>query len=219
MEYFYHLMIVLFFVGLAGVVLTNFYQWQHWLAKKIFLSRKNASLVRPAWAYHLIVLGSNFSVVTFLLSFILPNGFFTKFYVFGFQIAVYFWLQVGSLSVLLVGFFTHYVFEESFVKETNPWTKRRYNYYEIEGIDIFFSRIGKPHFELEIHLPERDILINLLGTDGKDFAKTLDILNVPLLAKIQMLSFPLPEEYQVLSEEEKRAISSYLPAIFPRNDQ
>jgi len=213
---FNYLLLIIFFTVLGGILLANFQTWQLAWAKKLFLSKQDTALLRPAWATSLIVAGSNFLVITFLLSFVLPSGVYTNFYIFGIHIPVYLWLLIGSLIVLIMGFFSYYIFSSKSFSVHKMWDKKAWQYHEIEFVSIIFSKKNKPHFELEISFPDQeDLCIDFLGTDIQDFALVVDMFEQNAI-KLQITTLPTPEDYQKLSPEEKEILLPYLPEVFPK---
>lgn len=213
---FNYLLLILFFTGLGGLFLANFFTWQQAWSKKLFLTKKDLVLLRTSWGNNLIIMGSNFLIITFLLSFVLPSGFYTNFYLLGFYIPVYLWLLVGSSISLLVGFFSYHIFRLKSFSVYKFWDKKTWEYEEIEFVNIIFSRKSKPHFELEIHFTDdEDMSLNFLGTEAKDLYIAIHSFEQQNI-KIQMVALPTPEEYQEMNTEEKQMIQPYLPDIFPK---
>lgn len=213
---FNYVLLILVFTGLGGLFLANFFTWQQAWSKKLFLSKKDLVLLRPSWANNLIIGGSNFLIVTFLLSFVLPSGFYTNFNILGFYIPVYLWLLIGSSVALIVGFFSYYIFHPKSFSAHKFWDKKTWEYEEIEFVNIIFSRKSKPHFELEIHFSdEEDLMMNFLGTEPKDLYIAIHSFEQQNI-KIQIVALPTPEEYHNMNTEEKQMIQPYLPDIFPK---
>ncbi|MCU0438956.1 MAG: hypothetical protein MUC49_13740 [Raineya sp.] len=213
---FNYVLLILIFIGLGGLFLANFFTWQQTWSKKLFLNKKDIVFIRTSWANNLIIIGSNFLIVTFLLSFVLPSGFYTNFNILGFYVPVYLWLLVGSSVALIVGFFSYYIFRSKSFSAHKFWDKKTWEYEDIEFVNIHFSRKSKPHFELEIRFSdEEDLNMNFLGTDIKDINTAINCFEQENI-KVQMQALPTPEEYQNMSSEEKQMILPYLPEIFPK---